>query len=118
MKSFTILLPLFLISCVTRIKTPLIEGNVYTINNKPLTDVKVCLGDECVKTNKDGFFTFKRKTYMEFITIGGEAPPVFFNLNISKVTYNDTIISYFNKYGGGNTNLKVEYQNIILKSNL
>ncbi|MFD2907367.1 hypothetical protein ACFSX9_01325 [Flavobacterium ardleyense] len=104
-------------SCATRLITPAVEGNVYDINNNPLTEVKVCLNDECKVTNEEGYFVFKMKVKKEFAMIGGEAPAVIYNLRISKKMYNDTIIYYKNLYGGSNIDQEIKYKSIILKSN-
>ncbi|UOX35480.1 hypothetical protein LXD69_08145 [Flavobacterium sediminilitoris] len=101
-------------SCVTRLKTPKIEGRVYNVKNEPLKEVKVCLNDECVNTNEKGYFSFNKKTYKEFVMIGGEAPAVIYNLKFSKQTYKDTIINYKNLFGGSNVDLLIKYDSIIL----
>ncbi|MDR7211462.1 hypothetical protein [Flavobacterium piscis] len=105
----------FASSCVTRLESPLMQGYIYDSNKTPLEEVQVCLNEECILTNKKGYFNFKRKTYIEFVRIGGEAPPLIYNLSISKKTYKDTIISYRSLYGGADVDLEIEYNNIVLK---
>lgn len=102
-------------SCVTRLKTPLIEGNVYNSNKEPLKEVEVCLNNECINTDENGYFYFKRKTKKEFTMVGSETTAVIYNLSISKVEYKDTILYYKNIHGGANIDLKVKYDSIILK---
>ncbi len=104
-------------SCVSRLKTPYMQGFVFDENKEPLKEVDICLNDECKKSDEKGYFTFKRKTYLEFIQIGGEAPPLFYNLKISKINYKDTIIQYRSKYGGANVDIKMKYDSIVLRRN-
>lgn len=107
---------LALTSCVTRTSIPTIEGYVYNEQHIPLSKVNICIGNKtCVQTDNKGYFLIKKETYKEFIQIGGEAPPIFYDLTISKELYSDTTITYMSKYGGGNPHLKVKYDNIILR---
>ncbi|WP_445456837.1 hypothetical protein [Flavobacterium sp. HNIBRBA15423] len=113
-----LLVSFFASSCVTRLKSPLVQGNICNSNNQPLKEVKVCLNNECVLTNEKGYFNFKRKIFKEFVMVGGEAPPIIYNLTISKKTYKDTIIYYSSLHGGANVDLKIVYNNIVLNQKL
>lgn len=119
MKKLILLLLLITItsSCVTRLRTPWIEGTIYNSNNEPLREVEVCLNNECINTDEKGYFYFKRKTNKEFTIVGAETSAVIYNISISKVEYKDTIIHYKNIHGGANIDLKVKYDSIILKKN-
>lgn len=105
---------LALTSCVTRTSIPTIEGYVYNEQHIPLSKVNVCIGNKtCVQTDDKGYFLIKKETYKEYI-LSGCSPPLYYSLTISKESYCDTTITYRSHYGGV-SNLKVKYDNIILR---
>ncbi|TWP23870.1 hypothetical protein ETU10_06465 [Apibacter muscae] len=115
-KIIPLLYVILLCSCVTRTSVPQIEGYVYDVKNTPIKDVKVCIDESsCIHTDSLGYFLIKRKTYKEMIRLGGEAPPVFYTLLLTKSKFSDTIIHYKNIYGGASSNLKVRYDTITLR---
>ncbi|MCT2408072.1 carboxypeptidase-like regulatory domain-containing protein [Chryseobacterium antibioticum] len=108
---------LLLTSCTGRIKTPDITGTVYEAHTlKPLENAEIYLDEDSkTKTDAQGRFHIGKKMYSEKISVGGEAPPVIYKMTVSKKEYKDTIIHYKNLFGGGNKNLTVKYDSIVLK---
>ncbi|WP_157676843.1 hypothetical protein [Chryseobacterium sp. T16E-39] len=108
---------LMVTSCTSRIKIPDIEGVVYEAKTiKPIADAEIYIDeDNKTKTDAKGHFHIEKKMYSEKISVGGEAPPVIYKMTVSKKEYKDTIIHYKNLFGGGNKNLTVKYDSIMLK---